>query len=106
MNKGDRGAWGSNTDKHSDSDETVLLSTPPHTSTWRRQKSATDVWFHQFTDDKFGKRHNMMPHVDKDTNQDNVILYFAAVVTLLFKIIWYCQHYLYIQTVGFLQYMT
>ena len=64
------------------------------------------VWFHQFTDDKFGKRQNMVPHIDKDTNPDNVILYFAAVVTLLLKIIWYCQHYLYIQTVGCLQYMT
>lgn len=64
------------------------------------------MWFHQFTDDKFGKRQNMVPHIDKDTNPDNVILYNAAVVTLLLKISCYCQQYLHIQTVGFLQYMT
>jgi len=83
MNKGDRGAWGSNTDKHSDSDETVLLGTPPGICIWRWQKSATDVWFHQFTDDKFDKRQNMVPHVVKDTNWGSVILYFAAVTLLL-----------------------
>jgi len=47
----------------------------------------------------------MVPHINKDTNPNNVILYFAAVVTLLLKISWYCQQYLYIQTDGFLQYM-
>jgi hypothetical protein len=48
------------------------------------------------------KRQNMVPHIDKDTKPDNVILYFAAAVTLLLKINWYGQQYLYIQTVGFL----
>jgi hypothetical protein len=64
------------------------------------------VWFQQFTDYKFGKRQNMVPHIDKDTNPDSVIFYFAAVVTLLLKICWYRQQYLYVQTVGLLQYMT
>jgi hypothetical protein len=33
---------------------------------------ATDMWFYQFPDDKFGKRQNMVPHTDKDTNADSV----------------------------------
>jgi hypothetical protein len=63
-----------NTDEHS----------LPGTTVWRYVMSASNTRIHQFTDDRYGKRQNMVPHINEGLTPDNVVmLYFAAIITLV-----------------------
>jgi hypothetical protein len=66
--------WGAqelDTNKDSESDETLLPHTNPGTKACR-QTHATSTRIHQFTGDKTGMRRNVAPHINKDSTPDSV----------------------------------
>jgi hypothetical protein len=51
--------------------------------------SASNTRIHQFTDDRNGKRQNVVPHINEDLTSDYVVmLYFAAVTMLVVVDTW------------------